>query len=83
LKKLTIEAEESRKAFNDSKVSLKEEIRKKRQEELEQAKNKAALTTTIGNKEGIAPATAVPNVEDGYLYESILILSELVNTRVG
>ncbi|MFN8844695.1 MAG: carboxy terminal-processing peptidase [Chryseotalea sp.] len=83
LKKLVLEAEESRRAFQDSKVSLKEETRKKKQDEAEQAKNKAALTTTIGNKEGISPATQVPNVEDGYLYESILILSELATSRVG
>ena len=83
LKKLTLEVEESKRAFNDSKVSLNEATRKRLQEEAERAKNNASLSTSLGNKEGVTPATNVTKVDDAYLYESILILSEMINSRVG
>lgn len=77
------QTEEARKNFNQTRVSLNEE---KRRKEMEEAERKVSATRKPGNvqldKEG-KPVTGSINIEDEYLREGLLILSDLISSRIG
>jgi carboxyl-terminal processing protease len=82
LSRLIDEVEETKKAISQTKISLNEASRKKEMEEIEKkrAANKK-LGTTI-DKEG-KPITNTLNMDDEYLREGLLILSDLITSRIG
>jgi carboxyl-terminal processing protease len=83
LNKFIRETDEVRKNIKDTKVSLNETIRRKVMEEAERIKSNASLGTNIGDKETGTVATPGLKIEDEYLREGILVLSELITYRIG
>ncbi len=83
LNQFATETEEYKKSMLETKVSLNESVRKQEMEELE--KKRAAsktLNTTINTPE----AKSIQNLselEDEYLREGLLVLSDLINTKIG
>jgi carboxyl-terminal processing protease len=84
LARLVDEANETRKSLSDTKVSLNEVIRKKEMDEAE--KRKAAngkLSAKLDGKETKKQPTNLTNVDDEYLREGLLVLSDLIYTKIG
>ncbi|MBX2963006.1 MAG: carboxy terminal-processing peptidase [Cyclobacteriaceae bacterium] len=77
------QTQEVRKNFNQTKVSLNEEIRRK---EMDEAERKVSTTRQPGNiqldKEG-KPVSNVLETKDEYLREGLLVLSDLITTKIG
>ena len=83
LKKYIRETEELKQNLNQTKISLNESIRKKEIEEIEKKKALDKLDTKLSSpKEGL-PVTDLKKLQDEFLREGLLILSELLNKRVG
>ena len=83
LKKYVAETEELKKNLAQTKISLKESVRKVEMEEAE--KNKALnekLDTKVTSKEGL-PVDELLKLDDEYLREGLLILADLVTKRIG
>ncbi|HMJ68419.1 MAG TPA: carboxy terminal-processing peptidase [Cyclobacteriaceae bacterium] len=81
LKKYILETEELKHNLAQTRVSLNES---KRKEELEEQKKRDAsekLDTKINNKDGL-PADVL-KLDDEFLREGALILSELINKKIG
>jgi carboxyl-terminal processing protease len=77
------ETNETRKSISQTSVSLNENVRKKEMEEAE--KKRAAndkLGTTSVDKEG-KPVPGTLNMDDEYLREGLLILSNLITSKIG
>jgi carboxyl-terminal processing protease len=83
LSRLIDEVEEAKKSISQTKISLNEVTRKMEMEEIEKkrAANKKLGGTTI-DKEG-KPMTNTLNMDDEYLREGLLILSDLIVSRIG
>ncbi|MEJ0033728.1 MAG: carboxy terminal-processing peptidase [Bacteroidota bacterium] len=79
LKKYISETEELRNNLTQTKVSLNETRRKQEMEEAKKREAAEKLDTKIPNKEGI-PQDAL-KLDDEYLREGVLILSELATRR--
>lgn len=83
LKRYITETEELKKNLSQTKISLNESIRKK---EMEEAEKKRALSknmnTRITNSDGL-PVDELEKLNDEYLREGLLILSDLVTSRIG
>ena len=83
LKSFISDTEDLRKNMHQTSVSLNEAKRKKQMEEAEKKKASAKLDTKLtSNKEGL-PEDALLQLNDEYLREGLLILSELVTARIG
>lgn len=82
LNKLIRETDEIRKNLKETKVSLNEETRRKEMDEAERLRGNANMGTTLGNKETGVSTTGL-KVEDEYLREGILILSDLIAHHIG
>jgi carboxyl-terminal processing protease len=83
LKKYLRETEELKSNLQQTKISLNEATRKKELEESEKKKASDKLDTKLPpTKEGI-PVTDLKKLQDEYLREGLLILSELLTKRVG
>jgi carboxyl-terminal processing protease len=82
LTKFVDETAEVRKSMHDTKISLNETIRKK---EIDEAEKKAAankLNTKIAGKE--SPKTSDLNeLTDEYLREGLLVLGDLITSKIG
>lgn len=81
LKRYILETEELKQNLSQTKVSLNES---KRRQEIEEQKKKTAsskLDTKLPTREGVAVDPL--NMEDEYLREGVLILTELVTKRIG
>lgn len=84
LNKLVNDVAEARKNFNDTRISLNEAKRKKEMEEAEQKRatnNKLGGTTRL-NQEGL-PVSDLTELDDEYLREGLLVLSDLITTKIG
>jgi carboxyl-terminal processing protease len=83
LSDFVVQTEETRKAYNETRVSLNEEVRKR---EMEQAERKRKDSQGPGDtkldKEG-KPLGSVLELSDEYLREGLLVLSELIITKIG
>ena len=82
LKKYITETEDLKKNLAQTKISLNEA---KRKEEIAEADKKKALYEKLNtkiSKEGL-PKNDLQKMEDEYLRESLLILSEVVTKRIG
>lgn len=83
LNKFIRETDEVRKNIKDTKVSLNEATRRKEMEEAERIKSNASLGTSIGDKETGTVTSPGLKLEDEFLREGILVLSELITYRIG
>lgn len=82
-KKYIEETNETKKNLAQTKISLNEAKRKQEMAELEKRKSAQKLDTKIAtSKEGL-PVDELSKLNDEYLRESLLILSELVAKRIG
>lgn len=83
LNKFISDTDEVRRNMNETKVSLNEAKRKQEMEEAERKRANASLGTKLGDKETGNIAAPGFKLDDAYLRESVLILSELIVQRVG
>lgn len=83
LNKFISDTDEARRNMKETKVSLNETKRKKEMEEAERKRGNASLGTKLGDKETGNVSTPGFKMDDEYLRESVLILSELIVQRVG
>ena|GEM_PF-4773645 len=82
LKNFIVDTEEMSRNIHQTTISLNEAKRKKQMEEAEKKKAANKLDTKLTSKEGV-PQDALQKLNDEYLREGLLILSELVAKRVG
>lgn len=83
LKRYIEETEDLKKSFNQTKLSLNEAKRRQEMEEAERKKSAAQkLDTKLQGKEGISP-DRLETLDDEYLREGLLVLSDLVTRRIG
>ncbi len=83
LKKYMRETDELKHNLTQTKISLNEVTRKKEYDEAESKKALNKLDTKIPtSKEGM-PVTELQKLEDEYLREGLLILTELLTKRIG
>lgn len=83
LNKLVVETNEFRKSLNETRVSLNEAVRRKEQEESEK---KGGATNTLNTRIRGAETPSVEDLsdmEDEYLREGLLVLSDLIATKIG
>jgi carboxyl-terminal processing protease len=77
------QTEEARKNYNQTRISLNEKVRK---EEIEAAERKRNESASPGNtkldKEG-KPITNGLNLDDEYLREGLLVLTDLIVSKIG
>jgi carboxyl-terminal processing protease len=84
LKSFISDTEDLRKNLHQTSVSLNEVKRKKQMDEAEKRKASAKLDTKLtSNKEGLPDKDALLQLNDEYLREGLLILTELVAARIG
>jgi carboxyl-terminal processing protease len=83
LGRLVDETKETRKSLSETKVSLNEVIRKKEMDEAEKRKaSNGKLSAKLDGKETAKPTNLI-NVDDEYLREGLLVLSDLIYTKIG
>jgi carboxyl-terminal processing protease len=83
LSRLIDEVEETKKSISQTKISLNEVDRKK---ELDEVEKKRAANKKLGgtiDKEGKPVSNNTLNMDDEYLREGLLILSDLIVSRIG
>ncbi|HEX8061368.1 MAG TPA: carboxy terminal-processing peptidase, partial [Cyclobacteriaceae bacterium] len=81
LKKYIMETEDLKNNLNHTKVSLNEVKRKQEMDEAKKREASEKLDTKITTKEGIPQD--ILKLDDEYLREGVLILSELVTKKIG
>lgn len=81
LKKYITETEELKNNLSHTRISLNEAKRKQEMEEQKKREASQKLDTKITSKEGIPQD--ILKLDDEYLREGVLILSELVNKKIG
>ncbi len=84
LTKFVKETEEFKKSLSETRISLNETVRKKEMEEAEKMKDaRGALNnTSIKTKDG-AVIENLLDVDDEYLREGLLVLSDLIFNKIG
>lgn len=83
LRKYASDTEELKRSLSQTKISLSEVIRKKELEEVEKKKAAEKLDTKVTtSKEGL-PVNDLQKLDDEFLREGLLILSELLTKRIG
>lgn len=83
LNQFALETEDFKKSLAETKISLNEDIRKKEMEEAEKKKaGNKSLDTTIKTPES-KPVQNLSELNDEYLREGLLVLSDLINTKIG
>lgn len=83
LNKFIRETDEVRRNLRETKVSLNEETRRREMEEAERLRANVSMGTKLGDKETGTVSNTGLKLEDEYLREGILILSELIAYRIG
>jgi carboxyl-terminal processing protease len=82
LKNFMADVEESRRQMHENKISLNETVRRKEMEEAEQ-KRKARLPADIKlNTEGVQSGNSL-KMDDEYLRQGLIILSEMLTSKIG
>lgn len=76
------DTEEIRKSLSQTKISLNEATRRKEMEEAEKKKNSSALNTRVKGKEN-ETIQDLSEMEDEYLREGLLVLTDLINVKIG
>jgi carboxyl-terminal processing protease len=83
LNKFIAQTNEFRKSLSETRVSLNEEIRKK---EMEESDRKSATSSTLNTRIRSAETQTIEDLselEDEYLREGLLVLSDLIKTKIG
>jgi len=83
LNKLVAEAQEARKNFKETRVSLNEAVRKKEMDEAELKRGQTKLDTKMTEKEAPVVKSNLNDVDDEYLREGLIVLSDLIGTKIG
>jgi carboxyl-terminal processing protease len=83
LDRFVLETEETKKRINETIISLNEKKRKIEMEEAEQRRNASdKMGTTLGNKE-TKELNDLSELEDEYLREGLIVLSDLITSKIG
>jgi len=82
LKNFIVDTDDLRKNLQETNVSLNEAKRRKQMEEAERKKASGKLDTNITSKEGLTKDELL-KLNDEYLREGLLILTDLVSKRIG
>jgi carboxyl-terminal processing protease len=83
LKKYSADVEELKKTLSQTKISLNETVRKQEMDEAEKKKSSTKMDTKISvNGDGM-PVNTLEKMDDEFLREGLLILSELLTKRIG
>ncbi len=83
LDQFVIETEETRKRINETRVSLNEAVRKTEMQEAEKRKlANDKMGITIGNTE-TKGKNDLSELDDEYLREGLMVLSDLIATKIG
>lgn len=81
LNRLVVETDEFRKSLNQTRVSLNEAVRRKEMEESDK-RTSAPLSTRLRGAE-VPAVEDLSEMEDEYLREGLLVLSDLIATKIG
>jgi len=77
------QTEETRKTYNETRISLNEQVRRKEIEEAERKRDAAVKPgSTQLDKEG-KPVSGKLDTADEYLREGLLVLTDLITSRIG
>lgn len=83
LDRFVVETEETRRRINETSISLNEKTRKLEMEEAEKRKvTNDKMGTSIGNKE-TKEVNDLSELDDEYLREGIIVLSDLITSSIG
>jgi carboxyl-terminal processing protease len=82
LSRFVNETAEARRNLHDTKVSLNETTRKKEMDEAEKKAAAAKLDTKLGSKETDRPSN-LNDLEDEYLREGLIVLGDLIGSKIG
>jgi carboxyl-terminal processing protease len=83
LTKFVAETAEAKKNLAETKISLNETIRKKEMEEAEKKAAAAKLNTKIEGRETSEQVSDLVELDDEYLREGLLVLGDLIVTKIG
>lgn len=83
LNRLVAEAQEARKNFKETRVSLNEAARKKEMDEAELKRGQTKLDTKMTEKDAPVVKSHLNDVDDEYLREGLIVLSDLIGTKIG
>ncbi len=82
LKKYISEVDELKKSFEQTQVSLQESKRKAEMESAEKLKANQKMDAKVTSKEGV-PVDRLEDLNDEYLREGLIFLSDLISRRIG
>jgi carboxyl-terminal processing protease len=80
LTRLVTEAEEIRKGFHETKISLNESKRRKEMEEADLKRGQQKLDTKLVGKDQAPVSSELKDVDDEYLREGLYILSDMITS---
>ena len=83
LNRFAIETEEARKNLHDTRISLNEAQRKKEMEDAEKKAGTARLNTKLPGNETDRPSKNLIELDDEYLREGLLVLGDLIRSKIG
>ncbi|MFM8833604.1 MAG: carboxy terminal-processing peptidase [Cytophagales bacterium] len=83
LKRYTADVEQLKKTLSQTKISLNETVRKQEMDEAEKKKSSTKMDTKISVSGDGMPANTLEKMDDEFLREGLLILSELLTKRIG
>jgi carboxyl-terminal processing protease len=83
LTRLVNEAEEMRKGFQETRISLNEAKRRKEMEASDLKRGQESIDTKLVGKEQKPATSNLKDVDDEYLREGLFILSDLITTKIG
>jgi len=82
LAKLVSDTEETRKSLKDTRVSLNEAVRKKEIEEAERKAASSRMNTRLQDQE-LPQVSTLEDLGDEYLREGVLIVGDLLSSKIG
>jgi carboxyl-terminal processing protease len=82
LQDLVAQTEETRKSLTQNRVSLNEEVRRKELEESEKKRNARKPGDTKIDREG-QTENSLLKLDDEYLREGLLVLTDLITSKIG
>lgn len=83
LGRLVTETKDLRKSYSDTRISLNESVRKKEIEEAELNRGKQNLDTKLTGKDEVPVTSDLRDVQDEYLREGLIVLSDLITSKIG
>ena len=83
LNRFAVETEEARKNLRDTRISLNEVQRKKEMEAAEKKAGTARLNTRLPGNETDRPSKNLVELDDEYLREGLLVLGDLITSKIG